>query len=191
MKWWPACVYGICVLMVWWSAEQQYLKIDGLGRSMTYLWRDWELTRSSTATWRVEMEAEGVFLYPNVCAWVRWRAARIQSWASELVRSKLPLFWPSTTFHNCSPQVSFILPGRKSSILCISESFMLLLCIFYCFCFLVLHHIFMQEYVGGSSWPTAVVCFHSSAYTCNLNMQYTTPHSVGNRRLNCLCKVAD
>lgn len=24
MKWWPACVYGICALIVWWSAEQQY-----------------------------------------------------------------------------------------------------------------------------------------------------------------------
>lgn len=158
------------------------LKIDELGRSMTHLWRDWELMRSSTVDWWVET----VRLHFSVCVCVYRVHEKMQELNREHVSLQEANAFVVTLNHlpQLQPTGLYLKPWNKGA----SCGYLhhLCYCAYFTVCFLMLHHRFMQEYVGGSSWPTAVVYFHRNAYTCNLNMHYTTLLSVGNRRLNCL-----
>lgn len=70
------CLWHLCADSLV-ECRTAILKIDGLGRSMTYLWKDWELMRLSTADWWVESQAVGAFVFLNVCAQDRWRDAQV------------------------------------------------------------------------------------------------------------------
>lgn len=73
------------------------LKIDGLGRSMTYLWKDRELMRLSTVGWWVEAQAVGAFVFLNMCAQDRWRHARVNLYPHWILQKAHYPQPPSTT----------------------------------------------------------------------------------------------
>lgn len=100
---WHVCADGLV------ECRTAILKIDELGRSMTHLWRDWELMRSSTDGWkRCVCISECVCVCTGYMQRCKNSIVCIWAWKKQML-----LFWPSTTIHSCNPQAYILHPGIK------------------------------------------------------------------------------
>lgn len=161
------------------------LKIDGLGRSMTYLWKDRELMRLSTVDWWVEAQAVGAFVFLNMYAQDRWRHAQVNLYPHWILQKAHYPQPPSTTANHRStlsptesehPLHIWIIYATAVHIL-VFNVFVFWYCTIYLCKNMLETAADLQLLFTSAAMPTLAI------WICII------PHHTvwGNRRLNCLC----